>query len=262
MSQPVSGTYEWASHNVNCVSGCSNNCLYCYAKAAAIKNGRKTPDNWHVEEINDKAWMKNYKKRKGTIMFPSTHDITPNNLRYCLVVLERLLNMGNKVLIVSKPHIECISSLCANLGLWRDNILFRFTIGSCSNRILKFWEPSAPPYMDRIASLVLAYRKGFQTSVSSEPYLDAQIETVVEQTMPYITDAIWIGKANNLIYRLTTNGANEEILKWGKVLEEFQNDENVKLLYNKLKDNPKVKWKDSIKKIVGLERPTEKGLDI
>ena len=263
MTKPVSGTHEWASSNVNCVNGCSNNCSYCYAKAAAIKNGRKTPDTWQIEEINSKAVIKNYRKREGVVMFPSTHDITLNNLEPCLRVLEKLLAAGNKVLIVSKPNIECISTLCERLKPWkRENILFRFTIGSASDSILKLWEPNAPTYLERVASLVLAYKKGFQTSVSSEPFLDTNISLVVEQTTPYITDAIWIGKANNLIYRLTMNGATKEILEWGKILEDLQNDENIKLLYNKLKDNPKVKWKDSIKKVVGLDRPTEKGLDV
>jgi hypothetical protein len=33
-------------------------------------------------------------------------------------------------------------------------------------------------------------------------------------------------------------------------------------LYSKYKDNPQIKWKDSIKKIVGIEIPIEPGLDI
>ena len=29
-----------------------------------------------------------------------------------------------------------------------------------------------------------------------------------------------------------------------------------------LKDHPKVKWKESIKKVVGIKAPSEKGLDV
>ena len=32
-SKPVSGTKEWACHNVNCYNGCRHDCLYCYAKS-------------------------------------------------------------------------------------------------------------------------------------------------------------------------------------------------------------------------------------
>ena len=44
---------------------------------------------------------------------------------------------------------------------------------------------------------------------------------------------------------------------------QFQNNnDNIMKLYHKYKDNPKIKWKESIKKIVGIEIPTEAGLDI
>jgi len=33
-------------------------------------------------------------------------------------------------------------------------------------------------------------------------------------------------------------------------------------LYGLYMNNPKIKWKDSIKKIVGIEEPEEAGLDI
>ncbi len=262
MTKPVHGTHEWASSNVNCIRGCKNNCRYCYAKTAAVKSGSKTLENWHIEEVNNKVIEKNYRKRDGTVMFPTTHDISEENLDSCLIVLEKLLKVGNKVLIVSKPHINCISKLCVKLEQYKDNILFRFTIGSPLDKILKFWEPGAPSYMERLASLVLAYKSGFQTSVSCEPYLCGNILKVVEETEPYVTDSIWIGKANKLTYRLKMNGADGDALNYGRMLEKFQCDENVMKLYHRLEDNPKVKWKDSIKTVVGLQRPTEKGLDV
>jgi hypothetical protein len=41
-----------------------------------------------------------------------------------------------------------------------------------------------------------------------------------------------------------------------------QSDDWVRGLYAIYKDNPQIKWKDSCKKILGLDRPTESGLDI
>ena len=48
--------------------------------------------------------------------------------------------------------------------------------------------------------------------------------------------------------------AAEQLLEW-------QNDAAIKQLYNKYKDNPQIKWKESIKKVVGLEVSTIKGED-
>ena len=41
-----------------------------------------------------------------------------------------------------------------------------------------------------------------------------------------------------------------------------QSDENIKALHQRFKGNSKIKWKDSIKKIVGIEAPQAIGLDI
>jgi DNA repair photolyase len=257
----ATGTWEWAHSGVNCISGCRNSCLYCYSKASAIKAGRKTKDTWPEEEVDEKAINKGYKKREGTIMFPTSHDLSPENMDFWIKVLFKMLKAGNDVLIVSKPHIECISEICRTFSDYKDKILFRFTIGSASDRILKFFEPGAPPFNERLASLILAYKLGFKTSVSSEPMLDGNIDAVIEATEHYITDAIWLGKANNMIERMTTNGAIGIEVYWGGKLVEHQNDDNIKALYEKYKDNPKVKWKDSIKQVVGLKRHEERGID-
>jgi DNA repair photolyase len=173
-----------------------------------------------------------------------------------------MLDAGNEVLIVSKPHIDCISRLCERLEPWKENILFRFTIGSTSDDVLRLWEPNAPPYMERMGALILAYKKGFKTSVSSEPYLDNNVGRLISEASPYVRDAIWIGKMNKVKHRLLTNGANKEVMDQAELLSFLQRDESVVRLYESLKYHPKVKWKDSIKQVVGLDRPTEKGLDI
>ena len=42
--KPAHGTGEWAAGNVNIQNGCEHNCLYCYAKAMAIRFRRNTPE--------------------------------------------------------------------------------------------------------------------------------------------------------------------------------------------------------------------------
>jgi DNA repair photolyase len=68
----TSGTKEWASYNVNCIKGCSNNCRYCYAKMMAKRFGRCTNESWKEMEINFRMLDCNYKKYNGRVMFPST----------------------------------------------------------------------------------------------------------------------------------------------------------------------------------------------
>lgn len=259
----VFGTKEWASSNHNIQYGCENNCKYCYARAMTPRHKKTTVDGWKEPILKESAVKANFGKRDGTIMFPTTHDITEWNIDHCSNILTKMLDKGNKILVVSKPSHVCIVRLCGELKKFKEQILFRFTIGSADNEVLKFWEPGAPSFKERLDSLSWAYTQGFETSVSCEPMLDNDIEAVVKEVSPFVTDAIWIGKANFLVERLKMNKewdtATEkkalELIKW-------QRRDNIVALYEKLKDNPKIKWKESIKKVVGLEIPTEAGLDI
>jgi DNA repair photolyase len=263
--KPVSGTKEWASSNHNIQLGCMHDCLYCYAKAQAIRFDRATAGSWATEEILPDKVAKNFGKRRGTIMYPTTHDITPGNLPDSVVVLKRMLEAGNRVLVVSKPRMACIQTLCAELEPYKDQVLFRFTIGAFEDCILRFWEPGAPGYAERVASLGHAWASGFGTSISMEPLLERREEEVVKAVRfftPMVTDAIWIGKANRLVERLRRNGQwDNEDIAWADRLMSSQTDERIRSLYERLKDHPKVRWKESIKAVVGLEIPTEKGVD-
>lgn len=257
----ISGTYEWAKYNENCIIGCRHMCYYCYARNRAVRASIKTSDNWKEEVVDRKAFAKDHVKKDGRILFPSRHDITPKTLSACAIYLERMLSVGNEVLIVSKPHTECIYLLCEAFKRYKDQILFRFTIGSAHNSVLKLWEPGAPRFSERVRSLKIAYDLGYATSISCEPMLDGEINLVVDATREFVTDAIWLGKANNLITRMTNNGAPEKMLEVGRKLVELQCDDNIWKLYKKYKDDPIIKWKESIKEVVGLELPTEKGTD-
>ncbi len=259
----VFGTYEWAKHNANFIDGCEHDCKYCYSKEMAIRFRRKTPDNWQNEVIRKKTYKKDFKKMDGTVMFPSSHDIHPNHLDETIYYLEKILHCGNTVLIVTKPHLICIQEICNKFSLYKKNILFRFTIGSSNNETLKFWEPGAPVFEERLESIKWAFSNGYKTSISCEPMLDDNIEDVIIKTTDYVTDYIWLGKINFLLRRLKMNGINDkESIDRAFMLLEDQSDSKIQKLYDNLKQCPKLKWKESIKKIVGLSVSTEKGLDI
>jgi DNA repair photolyase len=261
--KPVFGTKEWAASNMNIQIGCENNCKYCYARAMAVREDKIDPKQWCKPVLQDDIIRRSYGKRDGTIMFPTTHDITAFNIDQYIHVLLGLLQSGNRVLIVSKPRTELIDRICTECAAYKDQILFRFTIGSTNDTALKFWEPGAPPFKVRLRALQFAHEREFETSVSIEPYLDDRPEMVIEAVRPYITDAIWVGRANFLIERLKINGEwNELTANEAANIREIQSDDKVKALYERYKNDPKVKWKESIKIIVGIEVPTQAGLDI
>jgi hypothetical protein len=98
--------------------------------------------------------------------------------------------------------------------------------------------------------LKYAFDKAFATSISMEPMLGTVEETLAAAIAwsPLVTDKIWIGKMNKINARVKKSSpeieaACEAIAKW-------QGDENIMWLVNKLKDNPKIEWKDSIKEVI------------
>lgn len=246
------GTKEWADVNFNFINGCTHDCKYCYSKEMAIRFERKSISTWKDEELRQNDLMKNISIKNKLVMFPSSHDITPKYLNESITIIKKLLDSENKVLIVTKPHFECIKKICQSFEKDKKSILFRFTIGSSSSAVLKFWEPGAPSFQTRLKSLKYAYDLGYKTSVSCEPMLDYNIEKLVQKILPFITDSIWIGNANFLIKRLKTNGISdpETIQKANELVVWQSNKDNILKLYDLYKDNKIIRWKDSIQKIL------------
>lgn len=257
----VSGTREWAVAEINCCIGCPHGCRYCYARQKALKDNLIcSGDEWLSCRIIEEMVQQEYPRYTGQVMFPTAHDVVTDNLDACLVVLETLLAKHNRVLIVSKPSLSCIRTICRSFSDRKEQILFRFTITARSPTILKFWEPNAPGYQERKDSLALACQYGFQTSVSIEPMLEANdIVALVGELIPFVTHSLWIGKMNRISERVEIN-STDTVQEVERIKRE-QCDESIQALYHQLKDTPLIRWKESIKQVVGIPLATEIGED-
>lgn len=260
-SSRISGTREWSVESVNIVFGCPHRCRYCYARARAVRFGQiGSPEDWgtSAHRLRPAEVRKRRKPVDGRVMFPTTHDITPEFLQPCLDVIGQMLAVGNELLIVSKPHLDCIKAICRQFVGFRESILFRFTIGAVDDRILGYWEPGAPVFAERLESLIYAHSMDFGTSVSAEPLLDAErVQELVHTLEPHVTDSIWIGKMNGMNERLLPGTDSAEIAR----IKAGQTDELVRSIYAKLHGHPLVKWKESYKEVLGLELAKIAGLD-
>ena len=163
---------------------------------AVVRFGRTTSKEWKNMKLNLTAYNKEYRKRKGRIMFPTSHDITEDSLAACLEVIRKLVMAENEILLTTKPSIICIHKIINIFGAFKDQIQFRFTITSDNNAILKHYEPGAPPFIERMGALILAYKAHWKTSVSIEPFLDLNPVPLIMKVIPYCTESIWLGKLN------------------------------------------------------------------
>lgn len=257
------GTREWAAINVNIQTGCEHDCRYCYARWNAVTRYKWcTRQQWCEPKIDSARVDKDYGRYEGRVMFPSAHDVTMRNANECLVVLRKLLEAGNEVLIVSKPDWNVIQLVMEALKYWQSQVMFRVTIGSCFDNVLKFWEPGAPNFDSRIKSLCCSFLEGWRTSVSCEPYLDchpAHVVALYEQCAPFLSrdpaGGMWFGMLRHWNSRVDLAGATEqEINLYVEPLRAAQSDAFVHLLVKELDGKPHVRWKDSIQEVIDKDR--------
>lgn len=246
----ATGTREWAQKTVNCVLGCKHDCRYCYARYDMVERFGKVPKGmWADPHIRDEEVRRGRPKYGGVVMFPSTHDITPEVLNSCLIVLGKLLKAGNEVLLVSKPHIECIEAIAYPFAAYTDQLRFRFTIGSPRDEVLKFWEPGAPSFAERRSALKLVFNMGFKTSISAEPLLDPDnVKKLWDYLIPFVNWEFWIGKMNKTDTRV--NADDPEVCKMLTPILEGQTDERVMEIVEMFKKEKLVRWKDSYKEVI------------
>jgi len=214
--------------------------------------------NWSTMVVDPAKVRASARKFPGVVMFPTSHDLTPAILPDCLKTLTNMLSHGSNVLIVSKPHLEVIQTLCAQLAPYKEQILFRFTIGSLLDPTIQLWEPGAPLPQERIEALKHAYKLGFHTSVSMEPMLGDVVEMrrLVRTVYPFVSDSIWLGKMNGIVI---TKGLPPplavRIVAAKNFLKAAHSDQNILSLVSVLSVFPKIQWKDSIQKVIAAAAP-------
>ncbi|HBE02413.1 MAG TPA: hypothetical protein DC049_08040 [Spirochaetia bacterium] len=250
------GYFEWGSP-LSIQRGCNNGCLYCYARWNACHRHKLcTEVEWNERPMVDLKAVdkKKYRKLpddKQPIMFPATHDITINNINECMVVLKKLLDKGNRVVIVSKPHWNVVPFMAEALLDYKEQIIFRFTIGSIDDATLKFWEPNAAGFEERLRCLQYCFCKGYKTSVSCEPLLDRLTTHVYEGVKEFVNESFWIGILKNFNSRVDkTEISIIDHERFVRPMLAASTPGAVRAIFNLMKDKPLVRWKDSIRKIV------------
>lgn len=108
----------------------------------------------------------------------------------------------------------------------------------------------APSPSERIEALAFARVAGFEPSVSMEPMLEgaAGALRVVSAVQPYVSETIWIGKLNKPYQRVdVTDSVNLDAVE---TVVALQSDHDILSLVEAVGDNPIVRWKDSIKRVL------------
>jgi hypothetical protein len=250
----ATGTKQWSEANFNFLRGCPNICRYCYARQICTRLGLHTGP-WSEYVVN---FNKVYPHDK-VVMCPSTHDIFMEVIEEAKEAYENLLAKNNRVIIVTKAHLDVVQVLSKHLDQHKDRILWRITVGSDNDKILKFWEPGAPTWEERFAALQYLFQQGHNTSVSMEPLLDIGVVSIFEQLKPFVTESIWIGCLNKLEERVNFKDvAINDRERFLADIEILNSEEFIKGVYKHLRDEPLVRWKESYQKYLDLPNVRDK----
>jgi len=256
------GTREWCTQEINICRGCLNDCVYCYARNMAYRMKRIPEFSvWNEMTVNSIDEMKipllQVKKGIWDFMFQSTSDIFNENIEPALRILKQILLKHQTVLITTKPRLNIIQRLCAELHEYKDLIAFRFTIGSIDSQWIKVWERNASSFEERLSAMEFAYTHDFRTTVSAEPLLDADPSLLIAKLQPFLSPldrtldlgTIWLGlmktkyipKKNIVQYGLTK--AIQQIKAQQTFPKVFQ-------WYSRYFDVPFIRMKESVKKLM------------
>ena len=247
------GTREWSKQNVNFQSGCMAGCEYCYAREMAERYNRHDWNDWSkkitidIDKVN-----KNYKYHEGVTMFPSSHNIDITNFHVAMIPLRKLLEAGNKVLIVMKPSYQVVDYLCDQLWIHTKRVEFRFTITSYDQNIAMEFEPNAPSINSRLASIKKVIDSGYKLSISIEPFLDKEPQELINEIVTnYGVDHkdIWLGPMNHVNRLANFSKIIDEQLLY---LREIYHPDRLRDIYNELKGTG-INFKDSFLKQAGVK---------
>jgi hypothetical protein len=236
----------------NIAVGCAHNCVYCFARAAALENNViHSPEEWVHERVVPEKLNEEQSLTPGVLYrFPTHHDITPALLQPSLLYIDKLLRAGNAVEVCSKPHLECIRAICETFQAFTDKLRFCFTIGSTNAATCAWLEPGAPTPEERIEALKLASRSGFKTSVSIEPMLEDEVGTseVIRRVYPYVTEEISIGRMWSLAKRISLLGRDrDEVLRYFQFVNA---DKIIRTVHERFSWDRKIQWEKTVTDLV------------
>lgn len=243
------GTREISDFSANIQVGCSNNCVYCWAAHRAISGGYvKSREAWGKDVLKTSQPDFN-RKHDGVVMYPTTHDITRRLLNSHCQAISEILEAGNELVICSKARLDCMQKLAKVCAGHKDKVTFMVTITTLDEAQSVFWEPNAPLPCERLAALKFLFEEGFKTSVIIEPLLQGPCSalSIYEVTSPNVTEAIWIGTMNMIDERVDVS--DPHIAKAVEAIKRYHSIDNLRFLYENMKELPKVRFKSSITRI-------------
>lgn len=239
---------ERTEFNANIQVTCSNDCVYCGSAVKAVERGFvRDRARWANDFLLKQVPAFN-KKYDCVVRYPTNHDVTLKYLdRHCKAIQE-ILEAGNDLVINTKPRLRCMEAVAKVCADHKVNVIFNLSITSLDETQSIFWEKNAPLPTERIAAMKFLSERGFRIGVSVEPLLQGSGSAmeIYNAVFPYVTESICFGTMSMVAERVDTTspGYIEALTN----IKRYQSEDNLRFLYNSMKNLPKVTFKNTISK--------------
>jgi len=193
-----------SDYSLNCYSGCTHACVYCYARFIQRFHPHDEPWGAFVDvKVNAVEALKRQLRRAepGTVFVSSACDgWQPVEAEWQLTrrCCELLLERGFQVHVLTKSalvlrDLDVFAGHPATIGI---------TLTTLDERLRELWEPGTASVRERLAVIRAARDMGLQTSVMYGPLLpflsdsQAAIDALLEQAADLGIDRIWVDALN------------------------------------------------------------------
>lgn len=246
--QPNGKAEEYGEWACNFYNGCSNQCSYCYLQKGrnakiypptpTLQKAFKDEDD-AVEQFGKEVLRNLPELMKHGLFFcfttdpllPETMGLTARAVRICM---EKGINV--KLLTKRADFVEPFFKLLPTVEgydeeICKKHLAFGFTLTGCDEQ-----EGNSSPTPDRISTMKQLHDRGYRTFVSAEPVIDPEASLqVIKDTLGFCN----LYKVGLLSGKKTYRKADVRNL-----VDELQ----------KLPEKPKIYLKDSVVKMLGLDR--------
>jgi DNA repair photolyase len=191
-------------YSLNCYTGCTHGCVYCYARFMQRFHPHDEPWGAFVDvKANAVEVLKRQLRRAtpGRVFMSSACDgWQPIEAKYRLTrrCCELLLERGFSLHVLTKSPL-----ILRDLELFAGhNVSVGVTITTPDDRLARLWEPGCTGIAERWLVIDEARRRGLATSVMFGPVLPllsdgpAEIESLLRSAAVHDVDTIWVDAMN------------------------------------------------------------------
>jgi DNA repair photolyase len=193
-----------SDYSLNCYSGCTHRCVYCYARFMQRFHPHDEPwGNFVDVKVNAVETLKRQlrRARPGSVFVSSACDAwQPIEAERCLTrrCCELLLERGFQLSMLTKSEL-----IVRDFDLFRKRpVRIGITLTTLDERLRELWEPGAASIDQRCRVIEEARLAGLETSVMFGPLLpflsdgQADVDALLQRAADLGIDAVWVDALN------------------------------------------------------------------